>query len=207
MTSSAIKLNAAGCQPPQTETGAPDLRLAAADKAGEPHDFTGADFKRQLFNRAICRGQLRYFQHRPPRPVLDFGEHLADDTSGHELEKPLVINLGDVERCHAFAIPQHRDAIADAPNLAHPVCDINDADTSTLRLLDHCEQTLRLAVGKRSSRLVQDQYRQISAERFRDLDHLLFRAGQILDPLSRPQRKAEPFENIIGAAMELEFIK
>ena len=65
------------------------------------------------------------------------------------------------------------------------------------------EQPLGLAIGERGRRLVEDQHREVGAERLGDLDHLLLGAGEILDPLARPQRKAEPLEDLVGAAVQL----
>ena len=97
--------------------------------------------------------------------------------------EPLVVGLGDVECRHAFAVAQHGDAIADAADLVHAVGDVDDADAARLRLLDHREQALRFAIGERGRRLVEDQHRELGAERLGDLDHLLLGAGEVLDPL------------------------
>ena len=92
-------------------------------------------------------------------------------------------------------------------DLAHPVRDIDDADAPRLRLLDHGEQALRFAIGERGRRFVEDQHREVGAERLGDLDHLLLGAGEILDPLARPQREAEPLEDVVGAAVQRRLVE
>jgi len=92
-------------------------------------------------------------------------------------------------------------------DLAHAVRDIDDAHAPAFRLLDHRKQALRLAIGQRGRRLVEDQDRKISAERLGNLDHLLLGACQVLDPLSWAKRKAELFENIVGTPMQFGFVE
>ena len=152
-------------------------------------------------------GELRNFQQRSPRPIVDLGEDLADDATGHELQQALIVGVRHVEGRHAFAVTQDRDAIAQAVDFAHAVGDVDDAHAAALRLLDHREQTLRFAIGKRGRRLVQDQHRQLGAKRLGDLDHLLLGAAEILNALSRPQRKAELLENTVGPSMELGLVE
>ena len=74
------------------------------------------------------------------------GKNLGDDASGHELQEPLVVDRCDVQCRHAFAVTQDGDAIAELMDLAHAVGNVDDAHAPALRLLDHREQALRLAI-------------------------------------------------------------
>ena len=55
-----------------------------------------------------------------------------------------------------------------------------------------------LALGQRGRRLVEDQHRELGAERLGDLDHLLLGARESCDPLPRLERKAEPLEDLVA---------
>ena len=105
------------------------------------------------------------------------------------------------------AVAQHRDAVADAADLADPMGDVDDARAVPLDLLDQAEQLVGLALGERGGRLVEDQHRELRAERLGDLDHLLLGAGEEADLLARAQREAEPGEDLLGAPVQLALVE
>ena len=114
---------------------------------------------------------------RPARP--DRREELGDDPAGHQPDQLVLVRRPGVARRHIAAVAQHRDAVADPADLLHAVGDVDDADAVRLDLVDQGEELLGLAVGERGGRLVEDEHREVGAERLGDLDHLLLGAGQI----------------------------
>ena len=85
--------------------------------------------------------------------------------------------------------------------------DVDDADPLFLRLLDQGEQAIGFALGKRGGRLVQDQDRQLGAERLGDLHHLLLGARQVGHALRRSDGKVEPIENFFGAGAQFPLVE
>ena len=86
--------------------------------------------------------------------------------------------------------------------------DVDDADAVPPDLLDQAEQLVGLALGERGGRLVQDQHRELGAERLGDLDHLLLGARQASRPAGAGRSgKAEPGEDRLGAPVQLALVE
>ena len=58
----------------ESETGAADLRLAAADQAREADDFAGVDRETEILHRALGGGEVGNFQKRRAGPMRDLWE-------------------------------------------------------------------------------------------------------------------------------------
>ena len=83
------------------------------------------------------------------------------------------------DRAEMASVPKHGDPVRDPLELVDPVGDVDDAHASGLEARYESEQDLRLAIGQRCGRLVQDEDTQVAAHRLGDLDQLLLAARQI----------------------------
>ena len=79
------------------------------------------------------------------------------------------------------SVPKHGDPVRDPLKLVDPVGDVDDAHASGLEARYKSKQYLRLAIGQRCGRLVQDEDTQVAAHRLGDLYELLLAARQLRD--------------------------
>jgi LacI family transcriptional regulator len=118
---------------------------------------------------------------------------IADVAVGHQ---PNQIGGGRGKRHGRYqtSIPQHGGAVADPPELFHPVRDVDDADAAGGQPPDRREQPLDLRLGERRCRLVHHQDAGVERQRLRHFDHLLF--GDTEQPYGRLgiDRNAKPGE-------------
>ncbi len=77
-----------------------------------------------------------------------------------------------------LAVAQDRDAVGDPGELLHAVGDVDDAHALRLESRHQLKQAMGLPVGQRGRRLVEDEHRDLAAQRLGDLDHLLLRPRQ-----------------------------
>ena len=104
-------------------------------------------------------------------------------------------------RRDVLAVAQHGDAVAIVEDLRHAVGDVDDRDALRRQLAHDLEQDLRLALGQRGGRLVEDQHAAVQRQRLGDLDQLLLRDGE------RAHQRggidvAEAAQDLAGAALE-----
>ena len=76
-------------------------------------------------------------------------------------------------RGDALAVAEDRDPVAIVEDLDHAVRDVDDRDAARGELAHDAEQHLRLALGERGGRLVEDQHAAVERQRLGDLDQLL----------------------------------
>ncbi len=101
------------------------------------------------------------------------------------------------------SIPKHGDPVRNPLKLVDPVGDIDDADAPGLEARYQSEQYLRLAIGQRCGRLVQDEDTQVAAHRLGDLYELLFAARQLRDGPVEIDAAFERREERFGSAASL----
>ncbi len=166
--------------------------------------FTSIEMSRTERETSVSRST---FSRDLARPEIDLREDLGDAPAGHEFDELVVIARLGVERRDPPAVAQHRDAVPDAADLAHAMCDVDDADALVLRLLDQGEQALGLALRQRGGRLIEDQDGGLRSESLGDLHHLLFGARQIGDAAVGFEGKIEPLEDAHGAAVYFGFVE
>ena len=85
-------------------------------------------------------------EHRAARVEGDLRKDLLDHPAGHQPHQLLLGGVGR-HRGDITAVAQHRDAIADAPDLVHAMGDVDDADAIAPDLLDQAKQLVGLALG------------------------------------------------------------
>ena len=78
-------------------------------------------------------------------------------------------------RRDVLAVAQHGDAVAIVEDLRHAMRDVDDRDALGGQRAHDLEQDLRLALGQRGGRLVEDQHAAVERQRLGDLDQLLLR--------------------------------
>jgi hypothetical protein len=107
------------------------------------------------------------------------GRHLATD---HGVDQGVLGVVAHRAALRELAVPQHGDPVADREHLLEPVRHIEDRDALPLELPDLVEQTVRLGLGQRGRRLVEDDHLdRVGRDDLRHLDQLLRRRGQPLD--------------------------
>src|SRR5207248_5573687 len=129
-----------------------------------PDDLARSHADRYAPDRAALDREPVDFKQSRGRPVTHFWENLGNHPPGHELDELVIARRLRIESRDLAPVAQHRDAIADAANFAHPMSDIDDADACLLRLVDEGEEPVGLALGKRCGWLIEDEARGLRAE-------------------------------------------
>ena len=88
-------------------------------------------------------------------------------------------------RRDVLAVAKHGDAVAIVEDLRHAVGDVDDRDAARGEVAHDPEQDLRLALGQRRGRLVEDQHAAVQRQRLGDLDQLLLRDRERAAPARR----------------------
>ena len=198
----ALQPHRAGRDRLDAEGGPHHLRLARADEAGEADDLAPRHRKRCAGHRPRRRRQPLDAQDLLAGNAADRREKLADDAAGHQPHQLVAADAARIARRHIAPVAQHGDAVADPLDLLHAVRDVDDAHALAFDLRDEAEELLRLPLRQRGGRLVEDQHAQLRAERLGDLHHLLLGAAQIVHPVRRLQREAEPLDDLHRAAAQ-----
>ena len=123
--------------------------------------------------------------------MIDRRKQHADLAPGHQLDE---FAFGDVARLDGgdlASIAEHGDAVADLLEFLDAVRHIDDADAGALEPADQREQVLRLGLGERGGRFIQNEQTHLGEERLGDLDHLLMGARQLADLLVGQDVEAE----------------
>ena len=80
------------------------------------------------------------------------------------------------------AVADDGDAVGDPSNLLEAMGDVDDAGAARAEAPDSGEQMADLAIGERGRRLVQQEDSGVRADGTRDLDQLLFRQAEAVEP-------------------------
>jgi hypothetical protein len=99
---------------------------------------------------------------------------------------PRELRLVDIRRrdgADPLAVPQDGDPVGDLEHFGQPVRDVDDGDARLGEVADDLEQAMRLSVGERRRRLVEQEDVNVGRQGLRDLDEL---------SLSHPERTDEP---------------
>ena len=134
---------ASRCGPPcrESRSGRASTRIGADDRAREP-GASGADEPGDPEDLAAAQHERRRRAAPPPPQAFDAQQLLAArvraGADSDRLTSRSAISrtssgtghVGDVARRHVAAVAQHRDALADAEHLLHPVRDVDDGDAA-----------------------------------------------------------------------------
>ena len=100
---------------------------------------------------------------------------------GRPSRRPRRASSRQRSRRDVAPVAQHGDAVAEREDLGHAVADVDDADAPRLQVAHDAEQRLRLGLGQRGGRLVEDQHPAVERQRLGDLDQLLAGDRQFAD--------------------------
>ena len=157
------------------------------DQAGEAEDFALASSKETSRNRlrSVRSRTSRMTSSERSSDALLVRVEAVDDAPDHRATTSPASCLGDVHGRDVLAVAENRDPVAIVEDLHHAVGDVDDRDALTGQLAHDLEQDLRLALGQRGGRLVEDQHAAVERQRLGDLDQLLLRDRERRAPARR----------------------
>ena len=161
-----------------------EFRAPGPDQPAEAEHLAGADLERDAADLG-SRRRPRTSSSTRSVPAGAVGVEALDLAADHELDQ-LVGGGGRRDPGGGGApVGEHRDPVADPPDLVEPVRDVDDADALGGEPADDLEQGLDLALVEDRGGLVHDQQAHVVGERARDRDHLLGGGPQGADPRAR----------------------
>ena len=174
----ALHQNLAAVPGLRAEDGAQSFRAAGADQPGQAKNFPAPGLEADVAH-AAARAQMPHAQRdfsaggTPAIPSLRqiMARHFPDQLRG--------LHLSGVMGGNAPSVAHHGDAAGHAANFIHAMADVNNAHPFGLQAADVFKKPLYLRVGKRRSRLVQNEQPAIPRQGARDLDQLLMADAEL----------------------------
>ena len=170
----AVERDRAGSSRPQPAHALDDLAAAGADQPGDPEDLAPAEGEGNVAEPAAV-AQVADFQQHVGR--LRFGAlgriELAEDSADHVVDDEVRGDVGHVGGDDAVPVAEDRDPIAVVEDFHHAVRDVDDRDPARGEVAHDPEQHLRLGLGQRRGRFVEDEDAAVERQRLGDLDKLL----------------------------------
>ena len=141
---------------------------------------------REVDRFELAPAQPVHLEHRLGVGARGGGGCVVDDSSGHQLDERALRQAGHRKRRHLPPVAQHRDAIGDGEDLVEVVGDVQHPDAPVAHPPDDLEQPLRLGLGHRRRRLVEDEQRHVAIEALQRPGDGDRRALDRLQPASGP---------------------
>ena len=163
-----------------------ELGLAIAADAREPIHLAGAQAQRQPIerDRTTVAPRLQAAQLEPHRARADALDRFIVARLAHHDRGELFGRVGRGRPAGLDRAPaaHHRDAIGKGEHLAQLVRDDDDARPFARQPSKLAEEALRFLVGQHRGRLVENQDLCAADHRLDDLDPLLLRDRELIDP-------------------------
>ena len=159
------------------KSDARELGPARADEAGEADDLARAHLEVDVRRTPADRlPRSRSSSTTSPRSTARFGNTAVSSRPTISWISSWRLTSAIVAGVDRGAVAQHRDAVGDRRQLLEPVRDVDHPDALRRAGADDAEEVLRVVLGERGRRLVEDQDAGVGPERARDLDELLLAA-------------------------------
>ena len=120
-------------------------------------------------------------------------EERVDFAADHHADDAVDVCLCDISAADEAPVAQHSVAVADLEHLFEAVGHEDDAQPFRFEVADDAEELFDLDAAERGGRLVHDDEARLHGKSARDLDHLLFRDGEIADEAHRIGVEPDPF--------------
>ena len=194
---STIDLNRATCDGRHTAKHAKQLALPLPFQRGDAKNLASVDLETHVVNvgpaqiadsqrRALVSHRLDYVCTAP----------LLRAATDHHAEDIRVARTVEIDCADAFAVTQHRAALAKPPHLSEAMGYVQDAYAVCDEPLNDSEQPLRLCEGR--GRLVENQHTWAMTHSADDLNPLLLGEREIAYQRTRRNVRGIEFDQQLG---------